>query len=114
LHEFLIKLGLARSNVDHSIYVHHTERRIISVYVDDLLLLAKSSESHKLESLKTQLSSEFQMTDMGPVAWFLEMRIRRLQDGSYRLDQSRYIEDLLQKPGVPGQHSDGAGFINTL
>jgi hypothetical protein len=83
---------------------------------DDLLLLAKKSQ--KPESLKAQLSSEFQMADMGPVAWFLGMRIRRLQDASYRLDQSRYIEDLLQKfqasSASPGSTPMEAGFINTL
>jgi hypothetical protein len=123
LHEFLIKLGLTRSEADHSVYVHHTEGWIIAVYVDDLLLLAKSAESsasasHKLETLKMQLASEFQMADMGPVAWFLGMRIKRLQDGSYRLDQAHYIEDLLQKfqasSAVPVSTPMEAGFINTL
>jgi hypothetical protein len=96
-------------------YVHHTEGWIIAVYVDDLLLLAAS---HKLETLKMQLASEFQMADMGPVAWFLGMRIKRLQDGSYRLDQARYIEDLLQKfqasSAVPVSTPMEAGFINAL
>jgi hypothetical protein len=115
LHEFLIKLRLARSNPDHSVYVHNTEGWIIAVYVDDLLLLAK--KSHKLESLKARLSSEFQTADMGPVAWFLGMRIRRLQDASYRLDQSRYIEDLQEfqaSLASPGSTPMEAGFINTL
>jgi hypothetical protein len=64
-----------------------------------------------------QLASEFQMADMGPVAWFPGMRIGRLQDGSYRLDQSRHIEDLLQKfqasSAVPVSTPMEAGFINT-
>jgi hypothetical protein len=89
------------------LYVHNTEGWIITVYVDDLLLLAKFSASYMLELLKVQLSSEFQMADMGPVTWFLRMRILRLQDGSYRLDQSRYIEDLLQK-FRPARHSQSA------
>jgi len=48
-------LSLARPNTDHSVYVHNTEGWIIAAYVDDLLLLVKSSESHKLESLKSTI-----------------------------------------------------------
>jgi hypothetical protein len=39
----------------------------VAVYVDDLLIIGP--KMLKIDALKTELSTRFSMTDLGPVAW---------------------------------------------
>lgn len=77
---------------------------IIAVYVDDLLILA-SNEKVKT-SLKKKLSQTFDMKDLGEAKYLLGMNITR--DRKARkiwLDQSTYIQKMLQKFGIDEQTS---------
>eukprot|EP00253_Pinus_taeda_P035114 PITA_35114 len=66
------------------------------LYVDDMLLVGNDKEI--IQDLKTQLSSKFDMKDLGGANYILGMEIKR--DRAKRklwLNQRKYVETILQK-----------------
>jgi hypothetical protein len=75
LHTFLLGLGFARTNADHSIYTKLSTGTIICIYVDDLLLFSHSLD--EIAHIKARMTHEFEMKDLGEVDRFLGMEIER-------------------------------------
>ena len=75
------------------------ERIYLMLYVDDMLIAAKSMrEIHKL---KESLKSEFEMNDLGAASRILGMDIiRNRKKGTLKLTQSRYIGQILKTFGM--------------
>ena len=94
INKFFIQAGMTRSNEDHSLYFSNDI--IILLYVDDLLLFAKDLQI--IETMKRQLSSTYQMTDLGPIRQFLGLQIVRDRI-LHRIDlhQSPYIQTTLTR-----------------
>lgn len=71
---YLVKLGFKRSNVDTNLYfkVFQGMSLILVLYIDDLFL--KGSEPLMIEC-KRELSSEFQMKDLGLMHYFLGLEV---------------------------------------
>ena len=67
---------------------------IICLYVDDLLIFG--SNIHAINSVKSLLSVNFDMKDLGEVSVILGIKITRSEKG-ISLDQSHYIEKILKK-----------------
>jgi len=103
LDNFLIKEGFVRLEADHSVYIRRSNRclHIIAVHVDDLLLLADSEES--MIHIKGALATEFEMTDCGPVHFYLGIQIQQIQQQTttpiITLSQSHFIDQILRKFG---------------
>ncbi|TPX54248.1 DNA-directed DNA polymerase [Powellomyces hirtus] len=100
LHKELTSLGFERLANDNAIYIRTLPEReslqYISVYVDDLLIFAKTES--EISSIKASLHNEFNMTDLGEVNHYLRMRVRR--DYTRRviyLDQESYVNDILKR-----------------
>ncbi|XP_048626071.1 uncharacterized mitochondrial protein AtMg00810-like [Brassica napus] len=91
---FLIDFGFCCSKSDPSLFVYKTETDIIILllYVDDMVITGNSSES--LDHLLKQLNSEFRMTDMGKLHYFLGIQVQTHDKGLF-LCQQKYAEDLL-------------------
>ncbi|GJZ09463.1 retrovirus-related pol polyprotein from transposon TNT 1-94 [Tanacetum coccineum] len=70
------------------------ERLIISLYVDDLLVIG--SNDHLVKEFKKQMEFEFDMSDMGLVSYFLGVEIKRLPNGVH-ISQRKYASDMLKK-----------------
>lgn len=71
---FLLKLGFTRCVVEHGVYVRRGEEDallIICLYVDNLLITG-SNPVH-INGLKKLMQSEFEMTDLGKLSYFLGM-----------------------------------------
>lgn len=66
----------------------------LAIYVDDMLLIS-SDERAKLELIK-ELESKCKLSVIGSVNLLLGASVT-YQDGIIRIDQRRYIDDLLQK-----------------
>ena len=65
------------------------------LYVDDMLIIAKIKA--EIDSLKTLLSNEFEMKDLGAVKRILGMEIwRDKRAGLLYVSQQKYIEKVLQ------------------
>ena len=110
LHRFLAAQGFTRSICDHCVYIRHNNKEngeppeILVVYVDDILVVARTIE--QVEALKRLLKSQFDVTDLGELEFFLGIRVRR--DRANRrlyLDQGTYIHDMLQRYGMENCNS---------
>eukprot|EP00253_Pinus_taeda_P027226 PITA_27226 len=74
---FIQGLGFTRSKADHYLYFKLIGDRVIYLvlYVDDMLLVGNDKEI--IRDLKTQLSSKFDMKDLGVANYILGMEIKR-------------------------------------
>jgi len=85
LNKFLIEKGFSRGKVDTTLFIRHEEFNIIiiQIYVDDIVFGETSKKLCKdFENLKT---SEFDMSLMGELIYFLSSKIYIL------LDRQRFI-----------------------
>lgn len=101
LNKTLIKLNFSRSQTDTCIYVkkNKADLLIITVYVDDLLILSNNEES--LLILKKELSRTFKMKDLWEATYLLGLATTR--DRKARkiwLDQSSYTNRIIQEYGM--------------
>eukprot|EP00253_Pinus_taeda_P027996 PITA_27996 len=76
---FIRGLGFTRSKADHCVYFKLIGDRVfyLVLYVDDMLLVGNDKEI--IQDLKTQLSSKFDMKDLGAANYILGMEIKRDQ-----------------------------------
>lgn len=93
LNDFLTKYGLKRSNADPCIYYCHSKNLMVGVYVDDLLVIGEIEGIHKF---KMSIKERFTAKDLGPANQILSMQIHRAADGSYTLDQTTYVSEILE------------------
>jgi hypothetical protein len=71
------------------------------LYVDDIVLTA--STPALLQRLTDRLNSEFAMTDLGDLHFFLSISVQRSADGLH-LSQRQYAVDLLRRAGMAECH----------
>jgi hypothetical protein len=92
---FLMSLGFKKSVVDTNLYYHiiGDEFLILVLYVDDLFLTG--SEKIIVEC-KRELTSEFEMKDLGMMHYFLGLEVWERTNEIF-LSQGKYIVDILKK-----------------
>ena len=78
---------------------------VLLVYVDDIVIT--SSDFSLLAQLKTDISKSFHMKDLGPLTYFLGLKVHRSPSGIL-LNQQTYASDLVATAGL-----EGATFVNT-
>src|SRR5213078_2277470 len=74
------------------------ERTYIALYVDDLII-AGENES-EISTIKQRLSERFEMKDLGIARKFLGIEIEYGNDGSIKIHQDQYIQQLLERHGM--------------
>jgi hypothetical protein len=67
---------------------------IVCLYVDDLLIFGSNISA--INAVKSLLSNNFDMKDLGEASVILGIKITRSKDG-ITLDQSHYVEKILKK-----------------
>jgi hypothetical protein len=74
---YILGLGFVRSKVDHCVYSKQVGNHFIYVvlYVDDMLLVGNNMDV--IKEVKLQLSSKFDMKDLGAAKFILGMEIKR-------------------------------------
>lgn len=93
---FLISLGFKSSYADPSLFVKHDGKNIVVLllYVDDIILTGDSDAC--VQFVISQLTTEFDMKDLGILHYFLGLQIDYQSQGLF-VHQSKYVHDLLQK-----------------
>jgi len=72
---------------------------IVVVYVDDFLIF--SSKLNTIQHTKSELSSCFDMKNLGNAKWILQMEVMQSDDQKkITLLQSQYIKDILEHYGM--------------
>ncbi|KAM2012453.1 hypothetical protein ACFX1T_024318 [Malus domestica] len=96
---FMIGQKYTRSHYDHCVYFRKLQDGTfiyLLLYVDDMLIACKSKV--EIERLKTQLSNEFEMKDLGEARKILGMEIERDRaKGKISLCQKQYLKKVLQR-----------------
>ena len=69
----------------------------MSTFVDDIKIMAPK-ESGMIERVKAELTSAFSMADMGPISFYLGLKVERDREKKIiKLSQPSYIDKVLAK-----------------
>lgn len=104
LHETLVELGFNQSEVDPCLYilVRGEDSIYLIVYVDDILIAAKTNE--KIGEIAKSLKNRFPITDLGALHHYLGVQVER-NEGIYYIHQSNYIEKVASSVGLDNARS---------
>jgi hypothetical protein len=73
---------------------HGTDFLLVQIYVDDTLF---GGPSHTLVSrFQKIMESEFQMSMMGEVTFFLGIQVKQMKQGTF-VHEAKYTKDLMKK-----------------
>ena len=78
-------------------YCHGSVITYLLLYVDDIILIVSSDILR--QSIKSKLSSEFAMKDLGPLSYFLGIAISQNSAGVFH-SQQKYATKILGKVGM--------------
>ena len=101
----LESLGFTWSMSNHGVFIKNDNGTlvIVAVYVDDFLIC--SSKLNTIQHTKSELSSCFDMKDLGDAKWILQMEVTQSDDQKkVTLSQSQYIEDILERHSMANCH----------
>lgn len=94
--EYLISIGFTQCEIDHCVYIRSnpTSEKSTAVYVhvDDMAITGNN-----IPTFKTEISSKWEMEDLGLVSVVVGIEIRRLSHHSYLICQSLYAETILKR-----------------
>ena len=97
----LISIGCVPLESDPCIYIydHHGIMIILTLYVDDLLVIG--GDIQLTEKIKRKLMDQFKMTDMGDVSLVLGMQATRDRKGNtLTISQENYTKSILERFGM--------------
>jgi hypothetical protein len=91
-----VKLGFNKCKAENGVYVQESTPSIILIclYVNDLLVV--ESDKAELKRFKNVMMSEFEMTDLGLISYFLGIEFLRTSKG-LMLHQKKYADEILKK-----------------
>ncbi|CAM8962861.1 unnamed protein product [Rhodiola kirilowii] len=94
--EFLINHGYVRGGVDKTLFVKHTRSDFViaQIYVDDIVF--GSSNQKMVDKFVEQMQSEFKMSMVGGMCYFLGLQVNKKADGIF-ISQSKYARNLIKK-----------------
>lgn len=97
---YLVKSGFVQSTADPNVYILYMAQdfAILALYVDDSLILATVDKT--LQKVKDILTSEFKMSDLGRLSFFLGIQVQTNPNGSIFIHQAHYIKQTLEKFGM--------------
>nr|GEZ86059.1 copia protein [Tanacetum cinerariifolium] len=92
---FITRVDFQHSKTDASLFVYHggSDITYLLLYVDDIVLTASSIAL--LQRIITLLHSEFAMTHLGFLNYFLGISAQRSKSGLF-LSQSKFAEEILE------------------
>ncbi|GAU34373.1 hypothetical protein TSUD_217130 [Trifolium subterraneum] len=93
---FLVKQGFSKCKSEYGVYVQDSTSSIILIclYVDDLLVTGNDLD--KIEKFKTVMMTEFEMTDLGTISYFLGIEFLKTSRG-LMLHQRKYASKILKR-----------------
>ncbi|KAK1677279.1 hypothetical protein QYE76_038127 [Lolium multiflorum] len=100
---YIATMGFVASVTDTSLFVLRSgnDTAYLLLYVDDIIITA--STTALLQQLLDRLHSEFAMTDLGDLHYFLGIAVTRSSSGLF-LSQKQYATDVLQRAGMAECH----------
>uniref|UniRef100_A0A2N9GWR7 Reverse transcriptase Ty1/copia-type domain-containing protein n=1 Tax=Fagus sylvatica TaxID=28930 RepID=A0A2N9GWR7_FAGSY len=92
----LLTLGFVASVADASLFIlsHESVTVYLLLYVDDIIITGNNSTA--ISNIISQLSTAFELKDLGPLRYFLGLQIDYKKVGFF-VHQHKYLTDLLHK-----------------
>ena len=93
---FLTSQGYDRGTSDKTLFIKKKgdDTILVQVYVDEIIFGSNNGEL--CETFVEIMKSEFEMSMMGELNYFLRLQVKQLKDGIF-LNQAKYCKDLLRK-----------------
>ncbi len=93
LHDLLMSLDFCWLDFDHTMFIQNDV--IITVYVDDFLLVEKDKSA--IQNIKQCLNDTFKMSDLNLMFYYLDMKVKQnCTECTICLTQTAYINKVLQ------------------
>jgi hypothetical protein len=96
LNTFLLEHGYVMESMDKTLFTlnHGTDFLLVQIYVDDIIF---GGSSHTFVSrFQEMMESEFQMSMMGEITFFLDIQVKQTKQGTF-VHQAKYTKDLMKK-----------------
>ena len=99
LSNFLLENGFRRGKVNNTLFLKSKGEHllIIQVYVDDIIFGATHNDL--CNEFSKMMRSEFEMSMMGELNFFLGLQIKQTSNGTM-IHQQKYIKELLKRFGM--------------
>ncbi|KAL5537917.1 hypothetical protein UlMin_045747 [Ulmus minor] len=99
LTQYLISKNYVRGTIDKTLFVKRDEGNIFvaQIYVDDIIF--GSTCELKVKEFIDIMSSEFEMSMVGELNYFLGLQVKQKDDGMF-ITQSKYAKNLVKKFGL--------------
>ena len=96
LTKHLLENGFVRGAIDSTLFILHEKGNIllVQIYVDDIIF--GSTDEKMCKRFSKIMSSEYEMSLMGELTFFLGLQIKQSSDGIF-INQEKYVRDLLRK-----------------
>jgi len=96
LSTFLLKNDFERGKIDSALFIKRVGEHIllVQVYVDDIIF--GSTNKSLCEGFASIMQSEFEMSMMGELTFFLGLQIKQMEEGTF-ISQSKYCKEVLKK-----------------
>jgi hypothetical protein len=96
LRTVLLEHGYVMGSIDKTLssLIHGTDFLLVQIYVDDIIF---DDSFHTLVSrFQEMMESEFQMSMMGDLTFFLGIQVKQTKQGTF-MHQAKYMNDLMKK-----------------
>ena len=93
-HLFTMGFTSSLTNPSLFLYGHGSTMMFLLLYVDDIIIT--NNQHHAVQTLLSQLATEFEIKDLGPLKFFLGLQIA-YRSSSFFVHQKKYASDLLAK-----------------
>ena len=84
------KYGFQQSNLDRTFFLKHRSTKVsaLIIYVDDIIITG--DDAKEISRLQEQLSTEFEMKNLGGLKYFLGIEISRSRQGIFLCKDNMY------------------------
>ncbi|KAD2805405.1 hypothetical protein E3N88_38782 [Mikania micrantha] len=96
LSTFLLKNNFTRGSIDQTLFIKNVgqHKLLVQIYVDDIIFA--SSDPKLCDDFTKLMTTNFEMSAMGELQFFLGLQIKQKPDGIF-IHQSKYTKELLKK-----------------
>jgi hypothetical protein len=93
---FLLEHGYVMGSVDKTFFTlnHGTDFLLVQIYVDDIIFCGSSPTL--VSRFQEIMESEFQMSMMGELTFFLGIQVKQTKQGTF-VHQAKYTKDLIKR-----------------
>ncbi|GJR61824.1 retrovirus-related pol polyprotein from transposon TNT 1-94, partial [Tanacetum coccineum] len=107
---YFLQHGFVRSENEPTLYVKKSDNGdflVVCIYVDDMIYMGSSQKL--VSEFKSCMMSEFEMSDLGNLKYFLGLEVKQADDGIF-VSQRKYAKDILSKFGMQNYNGEATAM----